>query len=95
MVTIGMNYRVLPGKNETFERAFQQVLESMEGMEGHAESHLYRDVSDPQSYLIASEWSSEEAFQDFVRSDAFARVTTWGREQILAGRPRHRVYRHG
>jgi heme-degrading monooxygenase HmoA len=44
--------------------------------------------------LITSEWSDEKAFQDFIRSDAFRAVTDWGKEQILAGRPQHKVYKH-
>jgi heme-degrading monooxygenase HmoA len=93
MVTIGMNYRVLPGKGETFEKAFAHVLEVMARTAGHEESHLYRDVHDEASYLIVSEWQTEEMFQAFIRSEAFARVVTWGREQILADRPKHKVYR--
>lgn len=93
MVTIGMNYRVLAGKNETFEKAFANVLAAMLGMDGHDESHLYVDVTDRQSYLIVSRWSREEAFQAFIASDAFARVATWGKENVLAGRPSHTVYR--
>lgn len=92
MVTIGMNYRVLPGKNEVFEKAFANVLGAMQSMEGHDKSHLYRDVADDQSYLIVSDWSDKDAFQAFIRSDQFAKVTNWGKEQILAGRPEHHVY---
>ena len=93
MVTIGMNYKVLPGKNETFEKAFAAVLEAMEGMDGHSESHLYKDVADGNAYLIVSDWSSEDAFGTFMRSEQFARVANWGKENILAGRPSHTVYR--
>lgn len=94
MVTIGMNYRVLPGKEETFEKAFRSVLAVMGGMAGHVESHLFRDVDDAQTYLIVSEWNDEAAFQAFIRSEQFANVTNWGAEQILAGRPKHQVYHH-
>jgi heme-degrading monooxygenase HmoA len=93
VVTIGMSYRVLPGKNEVFEKAFQSVLQVMRGTDGHSESHLYKDVADAQSYLIVSGWSSEDAFQGFIRSERFAKVVNWGKEQILAGRPVHTVYR--
>jgi heme-degrading monooxygenase HmoA len=93
MVTIGMNYRVLPDKGEAFEKAFANVLAAMRETPGHGESHLFRDVQDAQSYLIVSAWETEEAFQAFIRSERFARVVTWGREQILAGRPTHTVYR--
>jgi len=54
---------------------------------------LYKDVNDGQSYLIASEWGSEIAFNDFCQSDKFKQVTNWGKESILAGRPSHTVYK--
>ena len=28
----------------------------------------------------------------FIASDAFRKVTNWGKEEILAGRPHHEVY---
>ncbi len=93
MVTIGMNYRVLPGKEPVFENAFTKVLNAMQGIPGHDQSHLYRDVADGQSYLIVSRWSDKDAFDAFIASDQFRSVANWGKEQILAGRPEHRVYR--
>lgn len=92
MVTIGMNYSVLPGKEAVFERAFEQVLSVMKEMPGHTESHLYRDCATPNSYLIVSEWSDQAQFDAFVKSEQFAKVTNWGKEQILSARPKHRVY---
>lgn len=93
MVTIGMNYTVLEGKNSLFERGFQAVLDAMKDDGGHRHSQLFRDIGDARKYLIVSEWASKEAFDAFVRSEAFARVTNWGREQVLAERPKHRLYR--
>ena len=93
MVTIGMNYKMIPGKEKVFEDAFNSVLKVMEEMDGHKESFLYKDVNDPQSYLIVSEWSYEDAFNAFMNSDKFRSVANWGKENILAGRPRHNVYR--
>jgi len=92
MVTIGMNYAVLPGKEETFETAFNKVLHAMRGIDGHTDSHLYRDVNDARQYLIMSLWSSKAAFDGFIASEAFRNVANWGKEQILAGRPKHEVY---
>jgi heme-degrading monooxygenase HmoA len=92
MVTIGMNYEVLQGKEEVFERAFNQVLSSMNGMPGHVTSQLFREVGHNTRYLIMSEWNDKEAFDSFVKSDAFAKVTTWGKEQVLSARPQHTVY---
>jgi heme-degrading monooxygenase HmoA len=92
MVTIGMNYQVLPGKEQVFERAFGQVMEVMNTSAGHTASHLYKDVNAPNSYLIISDWNDKAAFDGFIRSEAFAKVTNWGKEQILAGRPKHQVF---
>ena len=96
MVTIGMNYFVLPGKEKVFEDACERVVETMGGIDGHDESHLYRRIGDGDPvYLIVSRWESEDAFQAFIASDAFKKVTNWGAENILSGRPRHTTYREG
>jgi len=92
MVTIGMNYKVLEGKNEAFESAFNKVVAAMSGMDGHGASHMYCDINDPQEYLIVSQWSNKDAFDAFIASDSFKNVANWGKEQILAGRPKHQVY---
>jgi len=92
MVTIGMNYEVLPGREADFEEKFRAVLELFARDSGHRRSRLYRDVDAPGSYLIHSEWETREAFTTFLRSDEFREVTAWGKEQILAGRPQHRVF---
>ena len=36
----------------------------------------------------------EKAFLEFIHSQAFKDVTTWGKEQILSGRPQHKIYKH-
>jgi heme-degrading monooxygenase HmoA len=92
MVTIGMNYAVLPGKEEVFETAFNKVVHAMQGMPRHGKTRMYRDINDPRQYLIVSEWSDKAAFDSFIASDAFRSVANWGKEQILAGRPQHQVY---
>ena len=93
MITIGMNYKVLPGKEDNFERMFKNVLHSLQSVEGHGKSALYQDVTDRQSYLIVSEWNSEAAFNAFVQSEKFRGVVDWGQENILADKPVHTVYR--
>ncbi len=92
MITVGMNYRILPGKEKQFEDVFAAVLKVMGDMPGHGESHLYRDVFDAQSYVIISDWSDRHAFDSFIASDQFRSVANWGKEQILAGRPSHTYY---
>ena len=95
MITVGMNYEVREGKAEQFEAVFAKVLEVMKPMEGHRDSHLYKDVFKPNSYLIVSDWSDKTAFDAFIASDRFRNVANWGKEQILASRPRHQVYESG
>jgi heme-degrading monooxygenase HmoA len=90
-----MNYFVLPGKEQIFEDACDRVVKTMQGIDGHEVSHLYRRVDNDGAYLIVSRWESEAAFKAFIASDAFKKVTDWGRENILAGPPRHTTYREG
>lgn len=96
MITIGMNYNVIEGKEQIFEDACNKVLETMEGMEGHDESEIFRRCGDGGPvYLILSRWSSEDAFNAFIASDAFKKVTDWGEKNILSARPQHTTYHTG
>lgn len=94
MVTVGMNYHVIEGKQQEFETKFAAVLAALNAAPGHTRSTLWKDVADGASYLITSEWSDEQAFASFIQSQAFRDVTSWGKEQILSGRPQHKVYKH-
>lgn len=91
MVVVGMSYDVLPGKEGAFEAGFRAISGALSGTAGHVGTRLFRDVERPNSYLIHSEWSDREAFSRFIHSPAFTEATRWGREEILAGPPRHRV----
>jgi heme-degrading monooxygenase HmoA len=94
MITVGMNYHVLAGKQSLFEEKFASVIQALKAAAGHSSSNLWKDVSDDASYLITSEWSDEQAFVDFIQSQAFKDVTSWGKEQILSGRPQHKIYKN-
>lgn len=94
MITVGMNYHVIQGREQDFEHKFAAVIDTLRAAEGHTGSTLWKDVHDHSSYLIISEWSDEQAFTDFVHSDIFRKVTNWGKEQILSSRPRHKIYKH-
>jgi heme-degrading monooxygenase HmoA len=93
MITVGMNYHVIEGKQQVFEDKFAAVIDALKAAEGHSTSTLWKDVSDDASYLITSEWSDEQAFTAFIRGDAFRAVADWGKEQILSSRPQHKIYR--
>jgi heme-degrading monooxygenase HmoA len=92
MVTVGMYYEVIPEKASLFTAKFREVLELMGTIAGHESSFLYQRVDDPYSYAILSEWSDQQAFLDFIRSDIFRQVTSWGREQVLRSAPKHKIY---
>lgn len=92
MTTIGMHYDVIPGKEEEFEKGFLAVIEHLKTVAGHVESHMYEDVASVGSYVILSQWDSKESFEAFLKSEAFAKVTAWGRAEMLRGRPKHKVY---
>ena len=92
MITVGMNYEIREGKDGAFEKKFAAVLEVMGKTPGHQKTNLYRDTFQERSYLIVSEWETRAAFDAFIQSDAFAKVTSWGKENILASRPKHEIY---
>ena len=93
MITVGMNYHVIEGKQQDFEEKFAGVIDALNSADGHTSSTLWKDTVDGASYLITSEWSDEDAFTAFIRSDDFRAVTNWGKEQILSGRPQHKIYK--
>ena len=92
MITVGMDYKIIPGKDEEFVAVFTKVLEIMKDMEGHVATHLYRDVHSEHDYLVVSEWSDESAFNEFIKSDRFRNVVDWGKENVLRDRPKHEIY---
>lgn len=92
MITVGMNYQVIRGKEAEFEAVFASVLELMKRMDGHRHTRLFRDVAEPGSYLIHSEWRDRGAFDAFTSSAQFRNVTDWGKSKILAAQPRHEIY---
>ena len=95
MITVGMNYKIIPGKDEEFTAVFSKVMQIMNLMPGHGETHLFRDVYSEHDYLIISEWTDEAAFNSFIQSDRFKNVTDWGKKEVLASRPKHEIYGSG
>jgi heme-degrading monooxygenase HmoA len=92
VVTVGLYYQVRPGKEQVFQDTVNEVIELLAQNPGHVQSLLYRAVKDPRSYAIISEWSSQKAFTDFIKSDTFRQVTEFGASELLEQRPRHKVY---
>ena len=92
MITVGMDYKIIPGKDDEFTSVFAKVLDIMANAAGHTRTHLYRDVFSEHDYLVVSEWSDDDAFRAFIASDRFRNVTNWGKENVLRTRPTHEIY---
>lgn len=92
MITVGMNYEILPGKESKFEQVFDSVVELIKTLAGHDETHLYKGVKNSQMYLVISQWSDRASFDAFIKSEKFTKVVNWGKEEVLASRPKHEVY---
>ena len=67
MITVGMNYHVIEGKQQDFEEKFAGVIDALRAADGHTSSTLWKDVSDNASYLITSEWSDEIEVRPMLR----------------------------
>lgn len=92
MITVGMDYKVIEGKDEEFTSVFTKVMGILDDMPGHTSTHLYRDVYNEHDYLLISEWTDKAAFDSFIASERFKGVTDWGKENVLRERPKHEIY---
>lgn len=86
--TMGMFYKVKPEYRQEFLDAFDDVLDVLDGWEGHKETVLFINYEDENDMFIFSQWKSKEHAMKFFRSDTFSETVSWGRE-VLDGRPRH------
>jgi heme-degrading monooxygenase HmoA len=87
-----MYYDVIPEKSELFTSKFKEVIALLNTIPGHKVTYLYQRVDDPFSFAVMSEWDDREAFMSFIGSETFRSVTSWGKEQVLRGAPRHKIY---
>ncbi|MCL5404637.1 MAG: antibiotic biosynthesis monooxygenase [Candidatus Marsarchaeota archaeon] len=90
MINVGLYYRVKSGNEKQFEDTFAAVSEYLSSGKGFKLAKLYKEVG-TNEYMIYSEWDSLNAFTEFVRSEAFHKVTSSGKD-ILEGQPRHRIF---
>ena len=91
MLTVGLYYDVVPGKESIFENLFGEVIDTIKTMNGYVSAILYKRVDKPNSYLIYSEWKDMESFEQFIKSREFSDVKEEG-PQLLIDRPYHRIY---
>jgi quinol monooxygenase YgiN len=74
MQTFGLNYQVKPDCVEDFKAALVQLIEAMKGYDGHVETKLYADVTQPNSMMIYSDWKTKAEFASFFRSKEFQKA---------------------
>jgi heme-degrading monooxygenase HmoA len=67
---------VKPGEEEAFEAAFAEVRTKVAGTAGHLGDQLLRDGDTPGSYVLLSEWRSEEAFREWEDAPIHRQLTT-------------------
>ena len=91
MLTVGLYYDVVPGKEKEFELYFDEVKAQIEKVDGFMSVLLYQRVDKPGSYLIYSEWRDKDSFDAFIKSKEFSGAKSGG-SQMLVGRPYHKIY---
>lgn len=92
MITVGMCYNVNPGKEKEFENCYRKINDVMRTTPGFSSATFYKNVQQPQSYLIVSEWTDNAAFESFTCSDSFKNVCDWNKTKILSGKPEFNIY---
>ncbi|MEZ0375274.1 MAG: antibiotic biosynthesis monooxygenase [Candidatus Sericytochromatia bacterium] len=91
MITFGLNYDVKPEFVSQFLDVSRKTLAMLKTLEGHVKTVLYSDVDQPDSFMIYSEWETDEHFKEFMKSEAFKGVQNMTRD-MLVNRPRHKIY---
>ncbi|WP_075059942.1 antibiotic biosynthesis monooxygenase [Thermocladium modestius] len=91
MINVGFYYRVKKGHEREFEEVAGKIFNQLRMTHpGFRDAKLYRNVNDPQDYLLFSEWDDLDSFKSFISSDAYRDAVSYGRT-IIEGRPLHRI----
>ena len=91
MLTVGLYYDVVQGKENDFEEYFRLVVAEIRKKDGFVSALLYKRVDKPGSYLIYSEWRDRESFEEFIKSREFSGAKEGGADMLM-GRPSHKIY---
>ena len=92
MINIGLYYRVKEGHNADFENYFGNVVEKLRESDfGFIDGKIYREVTNPDEYMIYTEWKDTEGFAKFMKSSAFFETIEFGKT-IIEGQPRHKIF---
>lgn len=89
---IAMNrFQIIPGKEDSFEEAWQNRESFLQGVPGFKEFHLLK--GDEGVYISHSLWESREAFTNWTESEAFHKAHAQGGSKgMVAGPPQFSGY---
>ncbi|SBW23166.1 antibiotic biosynthesis monooxygenase [Candidatus Protofrankia californiensis] len=71
-----LRMRVRPGCEVAFERAWREAAEEIARVPGNLGQALARDLADPRTYVITSDWADRQRLEAFGSSDHRERLTT-------------------
>ena len=89
-------FKVKPGREADFEELWRSRDSHLKSVPGFVSFHLVKGGEKDDHVLYASHtaWTSEEAFRDWTRSDAFrkAHAGAGGHGDLYAGHPELEVF---
>jgi len=87
VTTMVVTFKVKPGKNEAFEKAFVDMQKSVKANEpGNINYDFYHDSKDPQSYVIIERYKDAAAITAHGQSDHGKKLIA-ALGDMLDGRP--------
>ncbi len=75
MITAMNRIYVVPEYAEQFEQRFQTRAKLVDGMPGFIWNKVLRPVNPGAPYIVLTLWESRAAFDAWVKSDEFVKVT--------------------
>lgn len=87
VTTMVVKFKVKPGKNEAFEKAFLDMQKGVKaGEPGNINYDFYHDSTDPQSYVIIERYKNADAVKAHGQSD-HAKKLIAALGDLMDGRP--------
>jgi heme-degrading monooxygenase HmoA len=68
--------KIKPGQQEAFEAAYAEVTRKVKGTPGHVRDELLHRTDQAESYVLLSEWESQEKFLEWVDAPIHRNTTT-------------------
>src|SRR5437588_7335835 len=69
MIRATLSMKVKPGREGEFEQAWRRIAEQVRRVPGNLRQALLRDPNDASSFVLTTDWESQEAFGRFERSE--------------------------